>query len=371
MNFICVVRTPLLLVALKSKGVCKLLLSTVLIMSTSNVFMLDWNVRGLNQPIRRQAVRDMVASTGATIVCLQETKLEQVDDVLIRETLGNHFVGNYSFLAAEGSRGGIIVAADMRHFAFLSSSATQHTLTVLIQMLDDGEEWALTGVYGPPRRRHKQQFLQELQTLHGWVERSWLIAGDFNLIYKASDKNNSRLDRRLMARFRNTIQQLELKEINLHGRKFTWSNGQERPTMTKIDRCFSNVQWEEKFPTCHLQALASTLSDHCPLFLQGNTNPNKFRGFRFENFWVHMPGFQEVVQETWAKPVQATDAVRKLHIKLSRVAKALKKWQKDTIGNIRMQTLIAKEVLWLLDVTEERRELTQQERQFRERMRDY
>lgn len=44
-------------------------------MSSTHVYMLNWNVRGLNQQIRRDAVREMVTSTRATIVCLQEMKL--------------------------------------------------------------------------------------------------------------------------------------------------------------------------------------------------------------------------------------------------------------------------------------------------------
>lgn len=81
-----------------------------------------------------------------------------------------------------------------------------------------------------------------------------------------------------------------------------------------------------------------------------------------------MPGFHEEVTTAWNKPVQATDAFRKLHIKMSRTAKALKQWQKLNIGNIRNQMLVAKEILWQFDVAQERRELNQEEREFRERI---
>jgi exonuclease III len=37
--------------------------------------MLNWNVRGLNAPIKRSAVKDMVQAVHATVVCLHETKL--------------------------------------------------------------------------------------------------------------------------------------------------------------------------------------------------------------------------------------------------------------------------------------------------------
>lgn len=70
-----------------------------------HIWLLNWNVRGLNNPIRRDAVRDMVSSTRATIVCLQETKLQNIDDGMVRSTLGAQFVDNYSYLPAQGVRG--------------------------------------------------------------------------------------------------------------------------------------------------------------------------------------------------------------------------------------------------------------------------
>jgi hypothetical protein len=66
----------------------------------------------------------------------------------------------------------------------------------------------------------------------------WLLLGDFNLIYKEEDKNNNRFNRNLILRFRRAINHLEVQEIQLKGRQFTWSNGQQAPTMTRIDRAF-------------------------------------------------------------------------------------------------------------------------------------
>ena len=74
-------------------------------MAQHNVNLVCWNVRGLNSPARRDAVRDTVRDCKATIVCLQETKLEIVDDVLITSMLGPSFAANYFILPAAGSRG--------------------------------------------------------------------------------------------------------------------------------------------------------------------------------------------------------------------------------------------------------------------------
>jgi hypothetical protein len=54
--------------------------------------------------------------------------------------------------------------------------------------------WWLTAVYGPQGDHVKAAFLQELRTIRSGRIGPWLVAGDFNLIYKAEDKNNQRLN---------------------------------------------------------------------------------------------------------------------------------------------------------------------------------
>jgi hypothetical protein len=48
----------------------------------------------------------------------------------------------------------------------------------------------------------------------------------------------------------------------------------------------------------------------------------------------------------------------------------LKKWEKNCIGNIKIQLAIVKEVIWLLDQAQERRVLSQQEVNFRTRLKE-
>jgi hypothetical protein len=189
----------------------------------------------------------------------------------------------------------------------------------------------------------------------------------------AEDKSNLRLNRRLMGKFKSVLEDMELKELPLNSRKFTWTssqNPQTHPMMTRIDRAFCTTEWEELFPTANLHTWTSTISDHCPLILQGATAQAKFKGFRFEFYWLGLHGFQQVVRNAWRKPLQAIDPIRRLHIKLSRIAKALKQWEKSSIGNIKSQFTMAKEVLWQLDKAQERRLLSAAELGFRTKIKD-
>ena len=44
-----------------------------------NPQILCWNVRGLNNPAKRSAVREFVQAAKVNLVCLQETKLDALD----------------------------------------------------------------------------------------------------------------------------------------------------------------------------------------------------------------------------------------------------------------------------------------------------
>jgi hypothetical protein len=77
-----------------------------------------------------------------------------------------------------------------------------------------------------------------------------------------------------------------------------------------------------------------------------------------------------VVKEAWKKSILATDAIRRLHIKLSRTSKALKLWEKTCIGNIKSQLDVANEVMWQLDQAQERRALSAAEVTFKSKIKD-
>jgi hypothetical protein len=57
------------------------------------------------------------------------------------------------------------------------------------------------------------------------------------------DKNNSHINRALMGRFKKLVDDLALKEIPLHGRKFAWSNQQNQPTLVKLDRVLCSIDF--------------------------------------------------------------------------------------------------------------------------------
>ena len=159
----------------------------------------------------------------------------------------------------------------------------------------------------------------------------------------------------MIQRFNRTLDDLQVMEIALNGKRFTWSNGQDSPTLSRIDHFFATTEWLDLFPNSDLQAIASMGSDHSPLFLQGNVSYNFYKGFRFEAFWSTLPGFLEMVQASWSQSVYTRDAILRLHIKMRRLATSIKIWKAQQVGKIELQLAIVQVVLLCLEKAQERR----------------
>lgn len=328
-----------------------------------NTTTLCWNVRGLNSRARRDAVRTMTTDANANIVCLVETKLHSVNQWLIASMLGMQY-SDFAYLPAAQTRGGIIVAARPPDATLSDAHIGCFTVTVRVTPANS-PQWWLTTVYGPQDDWQKAIFLEELEAIRQQCPGPWAVLGDFNLILDEADKNNRRINRNLMRRFRETVARLQLLDLHLHGRRYTWSNERAAPTLVRLDRVLVSLDWEVQFPYCHLQALSSDVSDHCPMLLQTNFTCTTKPRFHFQSYWTRLPGYQETLLRGWAWPDSFSDPILRLSAKFKSLASELKSWAAKRIGSAREQLLMARSITLKLDQLSDRRNLTEQERTLR------
>ncbi|XP_073354983.1 uncharacterized protein [Aegilops tauschii subsp. strangulata] len=152
-----------------------------------------------------------------------------------------------------------------------------------------------------------------------------------------------------MRRFKEFVDQCELKELYMHGRRFTWSNEREQPVMTKIDRVLASVDWKLSYPDFLLQALSTSILDHAPLHL---TTPAPFcpkRRFRFELYWTKLDGFDQAVREAWHCDESIVDPFKRMDALLRNTASALQAWGQKKTGNIKLQIAIANYIILRFD----------------------
>lgn len=85
----------------------------------------------------------------------------------------------------------------------------------------DNFQWILMAVYGAAQPEFKEIFLTELVHACSKENAPILLGGDFNIIRKPSEKNNDKYENRWPFLFNAVIDGLDLREIEMSGRKFT------------------------------------------------------------------------------------------------------------------------------------------------------
>jgi hypothetical protein len=89
-------------------------------MNNQNCNILNWNIRGLNNPARRKVVSDLIKDTRSSVASIQETKLAAVNNQIVAETLGCNFVDK-AYLPAAGTCGGALPAVDANSYKIQQS----------------------------------------------------------------------------------------------------------------------------------------------------------------------------------------------------------------------------------------------------------
>ncbi|XP_073359879.1 uncharacterized protein [Aegilops tauschii subsp. strangulata] len=326
---------------------------------------LSWNVRGLNCPGRRTTVNATIASSSCHVVCLQETKLDNVDQ-FTAALVGGQRLRSFAQRPANGTRGGILLLwddllADVSNITFAT-----YCLSAMVRVRGTDVLFKITTVYGPTDHSCKDAFFAKLLSQKPPSGMAWLASGDLNQIYRARDKNKRNVNcNRINHRFRVTLQSCELKEIHLQNCRFTWSNERVNPTLCKLDSFFCNAECDTIFSTHVLNALSSSLSDHCPLLLADDKGPRRLQVFKFENFWASMPGFNEVVQNAWNERVHHTEPYQVLYHKLKKTALRLSEWNRGLFSKAKVHHHAALLVILCLDIAQEDRLLSADERELR------
>jgi hypothetical protein len=156
--------------------------------------------------------------------------------------------------------------------------------------------WVLVIVYCAAQLVDKNDFLTELGMVCSDQKLPLLIGGDFNILRFSSEKNKGMRNNRWSDMFNAIINTYALREIQMSGGQYTWSNNQSVPTLEKLDRFLMSDTWESLFPLTTVHKLNREVSDHNPLILDTMENkPKKKNVFRFGKSWINEEGFLERV----------------------------------------------------------------------------
>jgi hypothetical protein len=165
---------------------------------------------------------------------------------------------------------------------------------------------------------------------------------------RLEDKGSGVFDFKWPNLFNAVIESLDLKEIVMPGRQYTWAGPGHNPIFEKLDRVLASTDWEDKFPLSTVEPRDRDISDHTPLVLNtgASTHQTDQRHFKFERGWLIRDGFYDMVAKIWQSETTRRTPLERWQNKLRRLRQHLRGWAKHTAGIYRKEK---KKLLALLE----------------------
>lgn len=105
--------------------------------------LLSWNVRGLNNPRKREMVKNLLKEWRGDVVCLQEAKIDLMDLRIVCSLWGNQYVG-WEALNATNTVGGILLMWYKRLLDLIDSFVGCFSVSCNWKGIMDGFDWTCT-----------------------------------------------------------------------------------------------------------------------------------------------------------------------------------------------------------------------------------
>lgn len=319
----------------------------------NSVFMkiLSWNVRGLGRVDRRSSVKELLRLKRVDMVLLQETKRSSIDVSVVRSLWP---IDSLEFMVVDmdGSSGGLLCIWNPEVFS-LQECCCSRSFILLAGIMQSSINCVVCNIYAPNDDLKMRRLWGTLSNLKSSFPDPWCLGGDFNEIKNISERKWCIRRDRGIGEFGNLISNLELVDIPILDRKYTWGNSQ---SWSRIDHFLVNPEWLEwhKYKVWELPRL---FSDHSPILLTEDVRNWGPKPFKFINAWVLHPKFLDEVKRVWESTAVHGWACFTIMAKLRALKVALKIWNVDVFGLVDSNLQVAESELHSLDLQSESREL--------------
>ena len=184
--------------------------------------------------------------------------------------------------------------------------------------------------------RNKAEFLMDLVQALGYNKLPCVFGGDFNLIRRINERNKIKKLPKWSFYFNSIIEHWGLKELDLSGRSYTWSNNQEDPLFAKLDRILVSSLWEQQFPLVTVRTLVRGVSDHAALLLHtGIKSTINRKPFKFELCWLSREELPNIVNKVWSSTVRRGSSLDWWQDFMRKLRRTLKGWNLNVEGRYR------------------------------------
>ena len=180
-----------------------------------------WNCNGFADCKKYRFLSDLTKEKkNLDFIALSETGRAKFP----QSTLNNICAGRdflWHCMAPRGRSGGMLLGVNLLSFDIGEIEEGDFLIRFKVRHREDDYKFNLISVYGPAQMDHKAQFLSEVVRVCSKEALPIVIGGDFNIIRRPDEKNNDNYNDRWSFLFNAVIDSLNLREIEMSGRKFT------------------------------------------------------------------------------------------------------------------------------------------------------
>jgi len=292
--------------------------------------LVSWNCRGLGNPSKVEAVKDLLKDEPSEILMLQETKLEGQALLEISKTKWNKKAGKA--VSARGTSGGLATLWSEDLFHLNKFQATQHWIFTELKHKASKLTISLFNLYVPVTYTEKRECWNSLSAfLELSSPNNIIIAGDLNIIMKEKEKRGG-IDSRdsLLPMVEELSQSWDLLDFNPVRGIYTWSNNRTGSDhiSARLDRFLvqSSIMMDKKIIITKILPKLTSYHKPIQLLLEEEEDLGPIP-FRFSPQWNEREGFLDTVKEAWSKPINGSTSYV-WEQKLKATKQALKDWIK-------------------------------------------
>jgi hypothetical protein len=224
---------------------------------------LIWNSNRFKDSRKFCFISDKTRELNLAFIAILETGRCKFSDASLKNLCaGKNFL--WQCKAPQGHSWGILVGVDMDMFDIGAIEEGDYYVKFHLCNKDMYFKWALVAVYGPGHTPQNEHFFTELVHMMSHARLPILMGEDFNILRHVHEKNKDNFEGRWSFLFNCVIDGLNLHELEMSGRRFTWANSLPNPTYEKIDKILISTEWELNNPFSTMVALPRVISEHTP-----------------------------------------------------------------------------------------------------------
>ncbi|XP_015950798.1 uncharacterized protein LOC107475654 [Arachis duranensis] len=250
-------------------------------------------IRGIRGKGKMGCMKEFIRNFCLWFFGMVETKSSIISVSCVNKMWGQGDFG-WDKIDVTGSAGCILCVWDTEAFAESDRLKVSRCICVCGKLKQLGMDLAIMVVYGDHSVVGRRNLWKELVDVKNSCGMPCIVIRDFNEVLNTEEWNSGRGSAVGMSEFKQWIQDMNLVDLPLNGRKSTWRRGSQA---SHLDRICVDPSWIQNFSKSTIEAIKCSRSDHVPLCLKVDYTDWRPKPFKPLDIWFSHPSFMPMIEK--------------------------------------------------------------------------